>query len=181
MSPTASRRRAMPSIRRPLHDRQYVKESYPAVVASVPVARADVVEFAAAAGIAGEQLDAVRLAVSEAITNVVVYAYPARLGHIHVTARVASGELWVLVADSGCGIHAGRDSDGLGLGLALISQLTDGFSVLERSSGGTELRLRFVIQAPEPGRQAPERGRQAPERGRQAPEPGRQAPEPGRR
>jgi anti-sigma regulatory factor (Ser/Thr protein kinase) len=150
MRPTASRRRSLPSIRRSQHDRQYVKESYPAVAASVPTARTDVVEFAAAAGITGERLDAVRLAVSEAITNVVVYAYPARLGHIHVTARVAGGELWVLVADSGCGIHAGRDSDGLGLGLALISQLTDGFSVLERSSGGTELRLRFVIDGEGP-------------------------------
>jgi two-component sensor histidine kinase len=68
------------------------------------------------------------------------------------------------VADSGCGIHAGRESDGLGLGLALISQLTDGFSVLERSSGGTELRLRFVIEEPrggtgklgEPGAKRPE-------------------------
>jgi anti-sigma regulatory factor (Ser/Thr protein kinase) len=151
MSPAASRRRGLPSIRRSQPDRQFVKESYAAVAASVPTARADVVEFAAAAGITGERLDAVRLAVSEAITNVVVYAYPARLGHIHVTARIAGGELWVLVADSGCGIHAGRESDGLGLGLALISQLTDGFSVLERSSGGTELRLRFVIDESERG------------------------------
>ncbi len=155
MSPAASRRRRLPSVRPSQPDRQYVKQSYAAVAASVPTARADVVEFAAAAGITGEQLDAVRLAVSEAITNVVVYAYPARLGHIHVTARVAGGELWVLVADSGCGIHAGRESDGLGLGLALISQLTDGFSVLERSSGGTELRLRFVIE--EPGQQTGKR------------------------
>jgi hypothetical protein len=48
----------------------------------------------------------------------------------------------VLIADNGCGLHAGRDTDGLGLGLALISQMTDGFSVVGRSSGGTELRLR---------------------------------------
>jgi anti-sigma regulatory factor (Ser/Thr protein kinase) len=156
MNRAASQRRGLPSIRRSQPDRQFVKESYAAVAASVPTARADVVEFAAAAGITGERLDAVRLAVSEAITNVVVYAYPARLGHIHVTARIAGGELWVLVADSGCGIHAGRESDGLGLGLALISQLTDGFSVLERSSGGTELRLRFVIE--ESGRKAGKRG-----------------------
>jgi two-component sensor histidine kinase len=53
--------------------------------------------------------------------------------------------LWVLIADNGCGLHAGRDTDGLGLGLALISQMTDGFSVVGRSSGGTELRLRFAL------------------------------------
>jgi two-component sensor histidine kinase len=64
---------------------------------------------------------------------------------------MAGGELWVLIADSGCGIHAGRESDGLGLGLAMIAKLTDGFSVVERSSGGTELRLRFVLDASKSG------------------------------
>jgi hypothetical protein len=56
------------------------------------------------------------------------------------------GNVAVLIGDGGCGIHAGRDSDRLGLRLALISQMTDGFSVVERSSGGTELRLRFCVR-----------------------------------
>jgi anti-sigma regulatory factor (Ser/Thr protein kinase) len=107
--------------------RPYLRESYPAVAGSVPVARGAVTEWAIAAGAEHERIHAIRLAVSEALTNVVLYAYPWRTGEIHVTARVAGNELWVLIADSGCGIHAGRDSDGLGLGLALISQVTDGF------------------------------------------------------
>jgi anti-sigma regulatory factor (Ser/Thr protein kinase) len=121
-------------------------EVVPAVTGSIPLARRMVTEWAAAAGAAPEQLDAIRLAVSEALTNVVQHAYPWRTGDIHLTARVAGDELWVLIADSGCGIHAGRHGDGLGLGLAVISQVTDGFSVLERSSGGTELRLRFCAR-----------------------------------
>jgi len=127
--------------------RPYVRESYPAVPSSVPTARQAIAECAAAAGASDEQLEAIRLASSEALTNAVQYAYRARVGHVHVTARVAGGELWVLIADNGCGIHAGQDSDGLGLGLALISQTTDGFSVMERSTGGTELRLRFWLGA----------------------------------
>jgi anti-sigma regulatory factor (Ser/Thr protein kinase) len=122
-----------------------LKESYPAVPGSVAAARLALAEFAAFVGAGPEKLDAVRLAASEALTNVVRYAYRARLGPIHVTARLAGGELWVLIADSGCGLHAGHDGDGLGLGLALISQVTDGFSVVERSSGGTELRMRFDL------------------------------------
>jgi anti-sigma regulatory factor (Ser/Thr protein kinase) len=122
-----------------------LREVYPAMTDSIPVARNAITDFAMRVGISGEQLDAVRLATSEALTNVVQYAYPARFGHIHVTGRVAGGELWVLIGDNGCGFHAGSGSDGLGLGLALINRLTDGFSVAERSSGGTELRLRFVI------------------------------------
>jgi anti-sigma regulatory factor (Ser/Thr protein kinase) len=125
--------------------RPYVRESYPAIPSSVSAARQAIAQCAAEAGASEEQLEAIRLASSEALTNVVRYAYRARAGHIHVTARVAGGELWVLVADNGCGIHAGQDSDGLGLGLALISHSTDGFSVMERSTGGTELRLRFRL------------------------------------
>jgi anti-sigma regulatory factor (Ser/Thr protein kinase) len=126
-------------------DTPSVRESYPAVAESVSIARRAITACAAEAGANSKQLHAIELAVSEALTNVVLYAYPWRTGEIHVTARVAGNELWVLIADNGCGLHAGRDTDGLGLGLALIAQLTDGFSVVGRSSGGTELRLRFTL------------------------------------
>ncbi len=122
-------------------------ESYPAVPASVPLAREELVEFAAAAGASEEQLDAVTLAASEALTNVVVHAYPARLpGRIHVTAALTSSELWVLVADDGRGFRARGDSPGLGIGLALIAQVSDDFAIVKRSSGGTELRMRFSLR-----------------------------------
>lgn len=123
------------------------RESYPAVDSSVAEARRELADFAVAVGAGEEQVDAVRSAVSEAVTNSVLYAYPARLGHIHVTARVAGGELWILIADSGCGLHAGRARRGPGLGLGVISEVTDGLSVVERSSGGTELRMRFCLAA----------------------------------
>jgi anti-sigma regulatory factor (Ser/Thr protein kinase) len=123
----------------------YVRESWPACPEMVPAARRSITHFAAAAGASDEQLEAIRLATSEALTNVVLHAYPAFLGHVHLTVRIAGGELWVLIADNGCGVHAGPDSRRLGLGLALISQLTDGFSIVERSSGGTELRLRYLL------------------------------------
>ena len=129
-----------------LDHRPHVRESFPAVAASIPLARSAVTAWAEEAGAARAQIDEIRLAVSEALTNVVLHAYPWRTGDIHVTARMAGNELWVLIADSGCGIHAGRDSEGLGIGLALISKMTDGFSVVERSSGGTELRLRFCTR-----------------------------------
>ena len=123
----------------------YVRESWPASPEMVPEARRAITEFAAAAGASDEQLEAIRLTTSEALTNVVLHAYPAQMGHVHLTVRLAGGELWVLIADKGCGVHAGADSNRLGLGLALISQLTDGFSIVERSSGGTEMRLRYLL------------------------------------
>jgi anti-sigma regulatory factor (Ser/Thr protein kinase) len=132
-------------------DRPYVRESYPAVPSAVAPARHAIAECAAAAGAGPEQLGAIALASSEALANAALYAYRTRPGYVHVTVRVAGGELWVLIADNGCGIHAGPDSDGLGVGLALITQLTDGFSVVERSTGGTELRMRFKLDPGESG------------------------------
>jgi serine/threonine-protein kinase RsbW len=125
----------------------YLRASYAAVRGSVPTVRRALAEMAASAGAPDWQLDGIRLAASEALANVVLHAYPTRAGEIHVTAGVAGNEFWVLIADDGRGIKAGPESDGLGLGLALIAQLTDDFAIVERSSGGTELQLRFVLAA----------------------------------
>ena len=128
-----------------------IQSSVPAVPESVRLIRHAVADLAAAAGVGGEQLDAIRLAVSEAATNTVLYAYEADEGEIHATAELASDELWVLIADDGRGIHAGPESRGLGLGLALMSEVCDDFSVVERAGDGTELQLRFKIRAPAEG------------------------------
>ncbi|MBV9804476.1 MAG: ATP-binding protein [Solirubrobacterales bacterium] len=133
-------------------DSSCLQESRPAITDSVATTRQAIVDFAAAAGARDQQLDDIRLASSEALSNIVQHAYPGRSGQIHTTARVAAGELWVLIADDGCGLRAGRESDGLGLGLGLIAQVTDEFTVLDRGAGGTELRLRFVLRADGSGR-----------------------------
>jgi anti-sigma regulatory factor (Ser/Thr protein kinase) len=122
--------------------------SYPAIPDSVPVARAAVVAVAAEAGVAPEVLDDIRLAVSEALTNVVVHAYreAREPGLLEVTAVRAGSEFWVLVSDAGCGLRPRDDSPGLGLGMALMVQLTEGMDVTERSLGGTEVALRFPLR-----------------------------------
>jgi anti-sigma regulatory factor (Ser/Thr protein kinase) len=121
-------------------------ESYPATRESVPQARAALTAFAIRAGAKGDKLEAVRLAASEAVTNAVLHAYQGRAGTIQVTAWYVPGELWVLVGDDGGGLRVRRDRPGLGLGLALIAQMADEFEILSRSSGGTELRMRFALR-----------------------------------
>ena len=125
---------------------QTLSYSYPAVADSVPRARDALSRFAQSAGVNGDQLDAIRLAVSEAATNAVVHAYEGEPGQIQVDAGLGSGELWVLVADDGYGMRPRIDSPGLGVGLALISQVCDGFAIAKRSSGGTEVRMRFGLR-----------------------------------
>jgi anti-sigma regulatory factor (Ser/Thr protein kinase) len=121
--------------------------SYPAIPPSVPQARNAVVAFAARSGVGAEQLEAIRLAVSEAVSNAIVHAYDGRAGEIHVTAGFAANELWILVADEGRGFHAPARRPGLGWGLPLIAHMADRFEIAERADGGTEIRMRFTVAA----------------------------------
>jgi anti-sigma regulatory factor (Ser/Thr protein kinase) len=119
---------------------------YEAKPESVAQARAAVSSFAARHGATREDLEGVRLAVSEAVTNAVVHAYPScASGVIHVTATLASGELSVIVADQGCGIGGAGDTPGLGLGLNLIEHTCDSLTVAASPSGGTQLEMRFLL------------------------------------
>lgn len=126
--------------------------TYPAVPDSVGAARNVLTDFAREAGASDEQLHAIRLAASEAITNAIIHAYerPER-GEVHVSASYIEGELWLLIADAGHGMHPRPYSPGLGLGLALIAQVADDLQIISRGSGGTELRMRFDLLVGPPG------------------------------
>lgn len=122
-----------------------LNETYPATPQAVAEARAKLARFAADAGATPEQVDSVRLAVSEALTNSVIHAYRGEPGSVYVNAAFVSGELWILISDDGCGLTPSADRPGLGLGLGLISQVADDFAIVSRASGGTEVRIRFNL------------------------------------
>lgn len=123
--------------------------TYPALPESVPDARAFAARAAVRAGARSDVIDSLRLAVSEATTNVVLHAYDGTPGELQVTVAVADQELWVLVADDGRGHQSVPDSPGLGWGLALIANACQDFLITERSGGGTELRMGFPLPAAE--------------------------------
>ena len=125
---------------------QSLRHTFPAVADSVPRAREALSTFARAAGASAEQLDSIRLAVSEAATNVVVHAYDDDAGRILLDAGLSAGELWVLIADDGLGMRPQIQSPGLGFGLSLMSQVCDEFEIAKRSSGGLEVRMRFALR-----------------------------------
>jgi serine/threonine-protein kinase RsbW len=122
-----------------------LNETYEASPPSVAEGRATLAAFAAKVGATPNQVDAVRLAVSEAMTNAVLHAYRGAAGLIHVNAAVASGELRILISDDGCGLQPRADRPGLGLGLGLISEVSDDFAIVSRATGGTEVRVRFNL------------------------------------
>jgi len=119
--------------------------TYRARPESVGEARAALADFARQAGATPEQVDGVRLAVSEAVTNAVLHAYRGAPGAIQVTAAIAGAELWILVADDGGGMQPRAERPGLGLGLGLISQVCDDMAIVSRSGGGVEVRILFKL------------------------------------
>jgi serine/threonine-protein kinase RsbW len=135
-----------------------LNETYEASPGSVAEGRAQLADFAEKVGATPTQVDAVRLAASEAMTNSVLHAYHGGPGLIYVNAAVASGELWILISDDGCGLQPRADRPGLGLGLGLISQVSDDFAVVSRATGGTEVRIRFNLVTAEERAEPPSAG-----------------------
>jgi serine/threonine-protein kinase RsbW len=91
-------------------------------------------------------LSDIRLAVTEACTNVVVHAYPdGGEGPMEVLATLLGDELTVVVRDEGRGIGPRPDSPGLGLGLPLIASLTESVQLGRDEEERTEVRMTFAL------------------------------------
>ena len=116
---------------------------------SVPTARRAVEGVAHAAGACPGTVEALRLAVSEACTNVILHAYrdTDAAGRLHVQVTSTGEELEVVVCDHGVGFSPRTDSPGLGLGLPLIGQLTEALEV-EQRNGANRLCMRFRLDRP---------------------------------
>jgi anti-sigma regulatory factor (Ser/Thr protein kinase) len=96
-----------------------------------------------------QTLSDIKLAVTEACTNVVVHAYGDDEGPLEVAASLDEGRLLVVVRDEGRGIAPRADSPGLGLGLPLIASLTESLELGRDGDQHTEVRMTFVLDEPE--------------------------------
>ena len=107
--------------------------------------RKAVVAFAEAIGF--DDTNPIALAVSEAITNVVVHAYrDAEVGDVRIVACDKPDRLVVVVRDYGAGMLPRADSPGLGLGLPLISTMADDLQIEAAEGSGCLLRMHFLKQ-----------------------------------
>ena len=113
----------------------------PAVASSVGAGRHAVREFSD-----GHSLDhaAIAIAVSEALTNVVIHAYRDNGGGpMRISATMLADALLVVVSDDGVGMTPRSDSPGLGMGMHLIGRLASAMDVVS-DHGGTRLEMRFA-------------------------------------
>ena len=100
--------------------------------------------FAAEQGADADLVTDVVLAVSEAATNAVKYAYgPEETGSVDLSAAAADGWLTLRISDRGTGFRPGP-SGGLGLGLAIIARLCDDLRIVQEGQG-TQVVMRFVL------------------------------------
>jgi anti-sigma regulatory factor (Ser/Thr protein kinase) len=120
--------------------------STPATVSAVSQLRRAVGAFLARAGVPDPLLANAKLAVSEAVTNVVVHGYPeaSEPGPVNVKAAVERDGVHIVVADEGVGFAPRLDSPGVGLGLPVIAALADELSI-DAEGDGTRLELTFAL------------------------------------
>jgi anti-sigma regulatory factor (Ser/Thr protein kinase) len=119
--------------------------SFPGTPEAVAEIRTAVCQFAQSCGLIEDKIEAIKLAVSEAATNAVLHGYSDHAGQITVVADFeARGALRVVIADRGRGMLPHRDSEGLGLGVPLMTTLADHVDITSPTTqGGTEVHMQF--------------------------------------
>ena len=96
-----------------------------------------------------ELQDDLKTAVSEACNNVVMHAYDGVAGPLLVQLAVSAQAVEVTVRDEGPGIRQLSSSeDRMGVGLAVISALSERAEFLAVPDGGTEVRMSFPARWP---------------------------------
>jgi serine/threonine-protein kinase RsbW len=119
----------------------------PAVPDSIAVIRQTVSGICEALGADARTVGDVKLAATEACTNVVLHAYSdGDAGTIELGAYAHDDELRLLVRDRGAGMTPAPMAGGLGLGLPLIAALTSTLTIVEPDDGGTEVSMTFALR-----------------------------------
>lgn len=123
-----------------------IELALPARAANIAVVRHAFGALGEAFAIEEQILSNIRLAVTEACTNVVVHAYPdGHEGMLEILATLQEEKLVVVVRDEGPGIGPRPDSPGLGLGLPLIVALTESVLLGRDEDERTEVRMTFPL------------------------------------
>lgn len=130
---------------------------FPSKSANEGFARSAVACFAAQLDPNLEELGDIRTAVSEAVTNCIVHAYPDSIGMITVRCRILKDNvLDVVIKDKGVGIanleQARRPmfttggTDRSGMGFTIMESFMTTFDVISEPGKGTTVHMRRKLQ-----------------------------------
>ena len=135
----------------------YMILEFPSKSSNEGFARSAVACFAAQMDPTLEELGDIRTAVSEAVTNCIVHAYPDGYGLITIRCRIMKdGVLDIVIKDKGIGIsdldQAKRPmfttggSDRSGMGFTIMESFMTTFHVASKVGKGTSVHMRRKIQ-----------------------------------
>ena len=131
----------------------YIKIEFPSRSVNEGFARAAAAAFAAQLDPTLEELGDIRTAVSEAVTNCIVHAYPDSIGRIMLRLRIMKGgRLEIVVKDWGRGIEdVARAREPLfttggaersGMGFTIMESFMDRLTVRSQPGRGTTVVMR---------------------------------------
>lgn len=135
----------------------YMTLEFPSKSSNESFARSAVACFAAQMDPTLEELGDIRTAVSEAVTNCIVHAYPNGIGLIAMRCRILKDNtLDIVIKDKGVGIQnleearrpmftTGGD-DRSGMGFTIMESFMTSFSVTSTPGRGTTVHMRRKLQ-----------------------------------
>ncbi len=135
----------------------YMILDFPSKSSNESFARSAVACFAAQMDPTLEELGDIRTAVSEAVTNCIVHAYPNGLGIITLRCRILKDNvLDIVIKDRGVGIgdleqarkpmFTTGGSDRSGMGFTIMESFMTSFSVTSQPGKGTTVHMRRRLQ-----------------------------------
>lgn len=130
----------------------YIKLEFPSKSVNEGYARSAVAAFAAQLDPTLEELGDIRTAVSEAVTNAIVHAYPDAIGTIWLKARILEEDkLEIVIKDKGLGIPDLKQAmeplfttggeERSGMGFTIMESFTDRLKVRSAPGKGTTVTM----------------------------------------
>lgn len=119
-------------------------------------ARSCIAAFASQLDPTLEEINDIKTAVSEAVTNCIVHAYKEQLGNIYITAELLDNNVVkIKIRDKGCGIeniekameplYTSLGGERAGLGFAVMQSFMDTVKVTSKSGKGTCITMQKKI------------------------------------
>lgn len=128
-----------------------IKLVMPSHSANEGFARVAVAAFVARLDPTIEELNDIKTAVSEAVTNCIVHAYKEKIGNIYITAIIDGDNVKIRIRDRGCGIPDVEQAmeplfttggeERAGLGFAVMESFTDKLKVRSSIGKGTTVTM----------------------------------------
>ncbi len=134
----------------------YMILDFPSKSCNEAFARSAVACFAAQLDPTLEELGDIRTAVSEAVTNCIVHAYPNRLGNITLRCRILKDNILdIVVKDKGIGIadveqarrpsYTTGGSERSGMGFTIMESFMTNVEISSAAGKGTTVHMRRKI------------------------------------